>query len=287
MKAEPNSDWPQPLTFGGVAQFARASTGRLLLFQTVAALFAAGAAAFFFESAWVPVLTQTIRDLPPSGAIQDRQLTWNRPAPLRTANSRFLWISIDPGRALEPSEGADLQVEFRRTNLRCRSLFGYLAIPYPAGYTIAMNRGEVEPWWGAWHPAVTLGLSAATFIGLFVVWAVLALLYTWPVRLISFYADREVSWPGAWRLASAALLPGAVFFALALLAYTWRQLNLVQFLAAGILHLMIGWIYALFAPFCLPRRPDAARGLAANPFARSSRSDRSNPFAGPSDKGQD
>ena len=290
MEEEANSYWPQPLTFGGVAAFARASTGRLLLFQAAIAFLAALTVAFFFESAWVPVITQTIQGLPPSGAIQDGQLSWTRPKPLRTVGSTFLWISIDPGNTLEPSEGADLEVELGRHQLRFRSVFGFLAIPYPNGYTIALNRNEVEPWWGAWHPAVTVGLSAATFVGLLVTWEILAWLYAWPVRLISFYADRDLSWSGAWRLGGAALLSGAMFMVLALDAYAFHQLNLMQLLAAFVLHFMIGWVYVLFAPFALPRCSHTSNPPSANPFkpAKSAQpAQPANPFAKSSQESED
>jgi hypothetical protein len=282
MQEEANSYWPQPLTFGGVAAFAPASTGRLLLFQAAIALLAALAVAFLFESACVPVITQTIQGLPASGAIVDGQLSWTQARPLRTVGSTFLWISIDPGDTLEPSEGADLEVELGKHQLRVRSVFGYLAVPYPNGYTIALNRNEVEPWWGAWHPAVTTGLGAATLVGLLVIWEILASLYAWPVRLISFYADRDLSWSGAWRLAAAALLSGAMFLVLALVAYACHQLNLMQLLAAAVLHFMIGWVYVLFAPFGLPRCVHTASAQPANPFKPTTPGQPDDPFAGPS-----
>jgi hypothetical protein len=282
MQTQPNSYWPQPMTFGGVAALARAPRGRLLAFQTAVALLAAGAVGYFFESAWVPVITHTIQSLPASGGIQNGRLTWARPSPLRTANSTFLWISIDPADALEPSEGADFEVELKNNRIRVRSLFGYLTLPYPADYTIGLNRNEVEPWWGAWHPAVTVGLSTALFLGLFVVWGFLGWLYAWPVRLISFYADRDLTWFAAWRLSLAALLPGALLFVLAIVAYSFRELNFIQLLAAAVLHVMVGWVYVLFAPFCLPRAVHAG-SVKSNPIKSAKQKEAGNPFAGPSE----
>jgi hypothetical protein len=285
VEEQPNSSWPQPLTFGGVAAIARAYRGRLLLFQTGVALLAALTLVLFFERAWVPVLVQTIQGLPTKGAIENAQLTWTRPTPLRISTSTFLWISIDPANALEPSEGADLEIELRQHEIRFRSLLGFRAVPYPDGYTIAVNRNEIEPWWGAWHPAVTAALGTGVFAGLFGIWGLLAALYAWPVRLIAFYADRSLSWLGAWRLSLAALLPGGLFFTLAWAAYSLRQLSLLQLLAAGVLHIMVGWIYILFAPFCLPRATDAAinGNVFKSPASSGPQVEPENPFAAPPD----
>jgi hypothetical protein len=280
VEEKPKSTLALPLTFGGVASFGRAPLRRLRAFQTITALLAAGFIGWFFEVAWVPVVQQTILALPNTGVIDDGFLRWPEANSVRMTGSTFLWISVDPAGALERGEGADLQLEFRRRDLRFHSLLGFAALPYPRGYLIALNRTELEPWWGAWHPVVTTGIIGGVFLGLFAVWGVLALLYTWPVRLIAFYADRKLSWFGAWRLASAALLPGALFFELALLAYALHRINLVQFLFAGMLHFMMGWVYVLFAPFSLTRPVSGgtAGAAKANPFGNSI-STPANPFA--------
>lgn len=283
MPDEPNRPWPQPLTFGGVAAFAQASFGRLWTIQVTVALLAAVAVAGFFELNWAPVILRTIQALPGSGVVENARLTWGATAPVHTAEGTFLWISVDPANSLEAAEGADLHVTFESTAIRFSSLFGYVSFPYPDGYTIAANRTELEPWWGAWHPAVTAGLAAGTVAGLFCCWSLLALLYAWPARLIAFYADRQLSRGGAWRLGSAALLPGALFLTLAIVGYGFHRLNLVQLLAAAALHVMIGWIYLLFSPFSLARQElpgRSARGRT-NPFSDESAPAHSdNPFTG-------
>jgi hypothetical protein len=60
-------------------------------------------------------------------------------------------------------------------------------------------------------------------------------------------------------------------------------LNLVQLLAAAVLHLMIGWVYLLFSPFGLSRQELPGRGArgAANPFSdESTPAHSANPFSG-------
>jgi hypothetical protein len=277
-----NRAWAQPLTFGGVAQFGLARAGVLVSYQLATAVLAAAAICVFFELAWVPVLERAIASLPRTGAIENGQLAWTERTPLRTTGSSFLWIGVDPAGVAEAGEGADLQVEAGQTALRIRSIFGHLAVPYLKGYRIALNRTELEPWWGAWHPAVVAGLGGTVVIGLFISWAVLGVVYSWPVWLIAFYADRRLSWFGAWKIGAACLLPGALFLSLSIVGYTLHRMNLVQLLAAALLHIMIGWVYVLFAPFNLPEKdPDSRhKQPAGNPFG-SPTVKSSNPFSHP------
>jgi hypothetical protein len=264
MQQEDNTPLPLPLTFGGVAAFGCAGRGRLLVWQAAVALLAALALGCFFEWAWVPAIERLIQALPDRGAIRNGVLAWSAPAPVQVSSGSFLAIAVDPNEALEPSEGQDLQVTFGKVGVRFRSWFGYTELPYPTGFLVALNRPELEAWWGAWHPAITAGLAGGTFLGLFGIWGALAFLYAWPVKLIGFYADREMSLLGAWRLSAAALLPGALFFTLAIVAYTFQQLHLLQLLSAAVLHLVIGWIYLLVSPFFVPA---PVRKDRRNPFA--------------------
>src|SRR5689334_9270957 len=118
MKEERNSSSAPPLTFGAVAEFAHASRKRLLRFQGLVAVFAALTVAYFFEIAWVPAISRAIQALPPRGAIQHGQLTLDPPSPARSLGTAFLWITIDPAGLAEANEGADVQLEFNRRELR-------------------------------------------------------------------------------------------------------------------------------------------------------------------------
>src|SRR5512140_2144545 len=109
MQEQPASAWVQPFTFAGAAAFGRASLGRVLAFQLAVALLAAAALISFFELSWVPVVRRTIHALPASGEIERGLLNWHPAAPVRTAGTSFLWISVDPTDSLEAGEGADLQ----------------------------------------------------------------------------------------------------------------------------------------------------------------------------------
>lgn len=262
----------QPLTFKGVASFAHAPGSRLAFIQALVACCAAGSVLCFFSTAWEPVIREALLQLPERGAIRNGQLDWNGPDPLRLAGNSFLSIvvELDPIGSLGSS--ADLQLELGRHEIRLRSLLGFVAIPYPAGWIISANRQELEPWWGAWQLPVFAGLGASVFIGLFVVWWLVATIYSWPVRFIAFYADRVVSLSGSLRLACAALMPGALLMTVSILAYALQRFNLVQIIFATFLHLLIGWIYVLIAPFRLPRLNSGNRraSRSRNPFSDGS-----------------
>jgi hypothetical protein len=260
------SAW-QPLTFGGVAAFARAPFFRLFMVELIFALVAAASLVWFFHSAWEPALREAITRLPESGAIRAGRLEWNEPSPVRLASGSFLSIVVDVTDSGAVGFTADLQLELNETQFRLRSLLGYVTLKYPKGWIIALNRPELEPWWGAWRPSVLVGAGVMVVIGLLVAWGVLAAVYALLVRVIAFYTDREISRAGAWRLAVAALMPGSLFMSAAILAYGFNQLGLIRFLFAALLHVVVGWLYVLVAPLRLPRRGhDPARPDPKNPF---------------------
>jgi hypothetical protein len=91
-----------------------------------------------------------------------------------------------------------------------------------------------------------------------------------PVRLIAFYADREMKIGAAWRLAGAAMMPGALLMSGAVVLYSLHRLNLVGLLFAWLLHLVLGWIYVGIAPARLPRL-STALPRRRNPFGSGQR----------------
>jgi len=90
------------------------------------------------------------------------------------------------------------------------------------------------------------------------------MIYMAPAKFIAWFTDRFLSWGGAWRLASAALLPGAVMLAGAILLYGWSVMELVGLSFSIAVHLVIGWVY-LVGGSCKVRRlfPEKSK---RNPF---------------------
>jgi hypothetical protein len=141
-----------------------------------------------------------------------------------------------------------------------------LVLNYPADRELPFNRPVLEPWWGAWEP-ILLGLVAILVAAaLLLSWALLATVYFALARLIAFFADRHLDWRGSWRLASAALMPGALLLNAAIFFYGLGVVDLIRFLVLAVLHLVLGWIYLVVSSLLLPRSPTATP-CQVNPFA--------------------
>jgi hypothetical protein len=181
---------------------------------------------------------------------------------------------------------ADFGFTLKREGLLVRSLLGFHEVPYPPHWVMPLNRDDLEPWWGARKPFILIGIVVLVVALLLVGWAALATLYSSPVCLLAFYLDRKATWWDCWKLAAAALLPGALVMSGALWLYSMQRLNLIGLMITVPIQVLIGWIYASCAPKCLP---SLSGDTAPNPFAKPARlggddsdSDReNNPFAPP------
>ncbi|MGA9876102.1 MAG: hypothetical protein WBQ21_09860, partial [Solirubrobacteraceae bacterium] len=247
----------EPLTPYGVAAFARASVARLLLFQLLAALLAAGAITWFFYDSIFPVVQTAIQQLPDTSSIRAGRLDWPEAAPRLLAPGRILALDVDPGHSRQITTSADVQIEFGASTLRLYSLLGYLEFPYPPGDIISFNRPGLGPLWGAWRMEILFLLPLASVIGLLSSWWLLATVYFIPVWLLGVYTNRALNLRQAWRLCGAALLPGALLLTLGILLYDLGGLNLVQFSTVFIAHLVLTWIYLFVSLLFLPRVPVA------------------------------
>jgi hypothetical protein len=255
----------QPLTAPGVAAFAHGSTHRLLLVQFLVALLCASAVSWCLHTAWFPAISAAIRRLPSEGAIRAGQLDWRSGSPQTLAENRFLAVTVDLWHEGEARSPAHVQVELGQRDVRIFSLAGFLSVAYPRGWTLPFSRPELEPWWGAWSPALLAVAALSVIMGLMLVWAGLAGLYCGPAWLLGFFANRELNLRASWRLAGAALMPGALVMSAAALLYGLGVLDLVGLALAFAVHIAIGWVYLLLSPFWLPRHP-ALPPNPLNPF---------------------
>ncbi len=257
----------QPLTFSGVAALACGDWFRLAGFQLLSAGVAGLCVIVALARTWSPVVSQAIEKLPPGVAIRDAQLQWPDAEPVRLGESRAFSIVVAPEDNHNLGQVADVQFEFTRERLKMRSLLGFMALSYPMdGKEILLSQTRLHPWWGAWRPAVLAGAGAATMFALFVSWAGLAALYAVPVRAFSFLADRDAAWFAAWKLGSAAMLPGAWLFSVGILAYGILPMPLPTLLFIGAIHLVLGWIYLVGGACCLPKLEAVAKAKR-NPFS--------------------
>ena len=259
---EPKFAW-EPITARGVAAFARASFERLFVVQAVLALLAAASVVWVLSDGIFPTIDSAIRQLPDAGEIHSGRLDWRDDSPVLLAEGKILAFSVDLEHGGALRSPADFQFEFGRDSIRIFSLFGEVQVAYPPGYRIAANQADARPAWGAWAPDI-LGLAAiGTFLGLLLVWAALATVYFLPVWLLCFYTNRDLSFAASWKLAGAALMPGALLLSLALVLYDLGGFDLVQLCFAFGMHLVIGWIYLFVSPMFLRRALPVEQG---NPF---------------------
>jgi hypothetical protein len=255
----------QPLTPRGAAAFARAPTGRLFTMQLVVALIGAAIVVWFLNRNWYPVIRHAIDAAPEQGEIRGQTLDWTGAPSVRLAENRFLALAVDLDHSGQVRSPAHIGVEFGRQDFKVYSLFGFLNFSYPASCRVWFNRTELLPWWGAWAPAI-LGLAAlAVIAGLLLTWMALSTLYCGPVWLIGFFANRDVSLGGSWRLAGAALMPGALLLEFALLLYGAGVLDPLRLLVACAAHFVVGWVYLILSPFAVPLLPSAV-AEKGNPF---------------------
>ena len=266
----------QPLTFRGVAAFAEARLGRLLLVQFVVALLVAGAVGWFLSIHWFPSVRKAIRQLPATGVIRAGQLITPLDSTAPLVETSYLSIAVDARDSGVASSLADVRVEFHRTNFAVCGFAGCLRRPYPGDATMQFNRSELESWWGAWQPMLFGIAGLAVVVGLFASWLMLATI-SFPIPwVIAYFKDRRLSARGAWKLASAALLPGALLVCVGIVLYGVGVADLLRLLVLWLAHFVVGWVYLVLAPFRLPR---ATAKPAANPFG-DEKPAAPNPFAG-------
>jgi hypothetical protein len=262
---EPTFAW-EPLTPRGVAAFARASFFRLFLVQSVFALLGAGAVLWVLAHGVFPVIESAVDALPDVGGIHGGRLDWRDDSPVLLAEGRILAVGVDLDHTGQLRSPADFQLEFGRESLLVISLLGTAEMNYPSGYRIAANHKDAQPAWNAWAPNLLALAALGTFFGLLLVWLVLATLYFLPVWLISFFANRDLSMRASWRLAAAALMPGALLMSAALALYGLEMIDLVRLGLAFGLHLVVGWVYLFISPLFLNR---ASPKNPANPFTEA------------------
>lgn len=274
--AAPVEAW-QPLTFGGVAAFAAAPAGRLLAVAALVALLVSAAVWRLAVTVWSPTISTAIAHLPAEGAIDDGHLVWPAGQAMSLADGSFVSISVTPPGTSPPKHTADLQFDFRSTGLNASSLLGYIEIPYPPGYVLALNRTELDPLWGAWRPHALATVAAATFVILLALWAIIATLLAIPLRAYALLLGRQPGLGGCWKLAFAALLPGALIMCAALFGYGLRRLGLGELMLIHGLHLLVNTAYLLISPLCIPDSPPPSPFTEPSPAPETS----GNPFAEP------
>ncbi len=245
--------------------------GRLCRVQCCVALFVAAACVWLLHHQWVPAIGQAIARLPhPGGSVKGGLLHWPeaRPRMLTPVDAPpFLHVIVDPLDEEDHSLIADIQVELRERSLQVSSLFGFVRVGYPQGWDLKLDREWLGPWWESRRPFLLAALGAGVVAVLLLMWNLLAFGGAWMVRAFALFADRQASFMVCWRLAAAALMPGAVVLGMGILCYSMELLPLTGLVVVYALHLLITGAYWVAAPFFLP--PLGSAASASNPFAEA------------------
>jgi hypothetical protein len=255
----------EPITPRGVASFARASYERLLVVQCLMAMGVALVVVWVLANGFFPTVTEAIEQLPETGQIVGGELSLPEASPQLLSEGPFLAFVVDRKHSGEIRSPAQFQLEFGGDSLLIFSLFGVAEIDYPSDQSFFFNRIDLQPKWGAWEPDL-LGLAGmAVFFGLMLSWGLLATAYCLVCWLIAFFANRDLNLIQSWRLAGAAMMPGAFLMGFSIWLYGMGAFDLVKLCFAFGMHLIIGWIYLFVSPLFLNR---AVPVSSKNPFAK-------------------
>lgn len=270
----------QPFTFGGVARFASAGIVRVFAGALFFATLGAAALGAIAANCWAPAITEAVAGLPATGMIENGQLVWPEKDGRLLAANQFISFEVQPGDPAPAAGATDLGLQFRRTHLLLRSLYGFATVFYPPDWRLPFNRPILMPLWGAWQAPCIAAFMALSGLVLIFNWCALAVLYAIVPLLLGLAANREISFYRAWKLSIAAQWPGSIVMAFSLALYAVGQVSLVFLTAMFAGHFLPTLLYVLVSPFFLPRQ-GAVRG-GDNPFepAKKKSRGRKNPFEG-------
>lgn len=255
----------QPLTPRGAAGFSQTSFLRLCLFQSLVALTASITLVWFFQTAVFPTVREALQQLPEEGTLRSGELRLVTPVIQPLAENSWFSIAVDLEQLARSSSGHDLEIRFARSGVQLCTGLGCSYFRYPADLDIPFNRIEARSWWNAWQPMLLTAVAFGAFFLLFLIWTVLATVYCPVPLLVAYAADRSLTLQGAWRLAGAALMPGACLMILGLLALGMGWIEPVRFLLVAGVHLALPVAYLFISPFYLPESADHEK-IATNPF---------------------
>jgi hypothetical protein len=272
----------QPFTFGGVARYASAGIGRVLLTALIFAVSGAAVLSRVAGHCWWPVITEAVESLPEKARIQEGALqVEEKDAGLLAAN-QFLSLQLTASEKWQESAPVDFAVQLGKDQLMFSSLFGDTALPYAGNVVVILNRATVWPIWGAWKAPLLAGVFIAGVVSLILGWFALAVVYAPVVLFIGGIAKRELCFVRAWKLAVAAQWPASLLMTFALALYSTGEIGLLFVLTMLVAHFIPSILNLLIAPFFLPKAAREKGGKEKeNPFAteKGKKTSKRNPFA--------
>ena len=188
----------------------------------------------------------------------------------------FISLIITPSTQWQGNMTADFQIAATPSEIRFRSLLGYLSIPYPPDTEFRLPPSDIKPWWRAREALFTVLAFCLVSSALLATWSVLATLYFFPIAIANYFADRKNEFWETWRLAGSLLLPGALIMTLSILLYGFHLLGFLGLLVATALHFIVAWIYGVATIKHIPPIPSFPR-TGTNPFSDSDKNESSHP----------
>ena len=244
----------------------------MLVYTLLAGFITSSVVGWFMWIHWLPVWESAMMQFPAGSVVEKQVLSTTDLVSKNLASNRFLSISMRTDPQAEISSTSDIRIILDTSDIRVGSLFGYLHIPYPAGYIISLDSGQIQPWWLTRSFYFYLGIFTFLWIGFSVVWRLLAFIYLVPVFIVTYLMGRRSTFGVIFRLNLLSLMPPALFMTIAVALYGVEQLKLQEFLVANAIHIPMGWGIIFLAARKLEMISHSPSGLAKpkqsypNPF---------------------
>lgn len=163
-------------------------------------------------------------------------------------HNRFLSIEFLGDSDQRANSTSDFQLTFTPDDLRLSSIFGTLHLAYPNRH-FSLSPSHFQPWWEARRSAFAIVAFVIIFLGMLILWMILASVYSLPLFVISLFGKRRIKCISAWFLAGTSLVPGTIILIFALVLYSSHLLGFFGLIAAIAFHLIVGWIFAMASIF--------------------------------------
>jgi hypothetical protein len=271
----------QPLTGGGISKFSTASGVRTLVLQTLFSGLITLVLVWSLRHAWFPAVRAALPKLPNAGAeIREGKLAWPDTEAVLLAERPQFSLSVNPTGTGDAGRAGDLRVEFRPTALRLEGLLGHQEFPYPADFTLSLDRTGASAAWLAWNwPILALLLMG----GFLIVWlwvGILASVAAIPGLLLGWILGRQLTLGGAWKMGIASAVTGWCCLSVGSILYATSWIRLPGLAIAVLSQPSVAALGFIWATLQLPRAAVKVRGVSArNPFQNQT-ADRANSGGG-------
>lgn len=246
----------QPFTGGGIAAFAHASTTRTLVVQATAAALVGAVFVGSITTAWFPVLERGMQSLPAQASIRASTLNWPDARARRLAENAALEWVVRPTSGPAPNalgQSSDIRLELQRHGFRIQGPLGHWDQPYPSSWEVPLGRIPALAAWQSWKPYLGLAVGSGVAFLLIACWWLMAAAYCIPAWLVAHLFGKRPSLAQAWRLASAALLMGAVVGAAGVAAYAHGLIRIPGLVASQAIHVPVPWLWLLWGILSMDR----------------------------------